>query len=262
MPAKQARVREVAAQALPPVPLGPHHTTSSALHDLYFVGELHPWPNFLRSVETCIQDQRWSNKVIKYTDKSGNPEAESQLIGDETGLQGLFNHSVGFIVGKILEAQSIHLKFSDFKCLGNPYAKTPDSVMITTNATTPELNVVGELKVRWVDAHSLKGAYEDEYVLRRLLAQPIKYMKDLNCMYGFMSNYDETIFLRQQKLSQGWVIDYSPVIYASTSYERTDLGNLLATPTVSLRQCFLAVAYEAENKAPVDNDTQNSRWVV
>lgn len=67
MPARQARVREVASQALPPLSLGPKHSKSNALHDIEFVGELHHWSNFLRFVEIYVQGQKWSNKVIKYT---------------------------------------------------------------------------------------------------------------------------------------------------------------------------------------------------
>ncbi|KAJ5405263.1 hypothetical protein N7465_006547 [Penicillium sp. CMV-2018d] len=159
MPANQARVREVASQALPPLPLVPNHTKSSAIHNIGYVGEIHRWSNFLRFVETYVQGQRWSNRVIKYTHRVGDPEAESNLIGDETGLQGVFNHS----------AQSIGLEFADFKCLGNPYANTPDSIMMTTNG---QLKVVGELKAPWVEEH--KMSEEKKTMLRHLLAQPIK----------------------------------------------------------------------------------------
>ncbi|KAJ5919737.1 hypothetical protein N7454_009572 [Penicillium verhagenii] len=163
------------------------------------------------------------------------------------------------MVGKILKAQSIDLEFADFKCLGNPYANTPDSILMTKNA---QLKVVGELKVPWVYEHEMSEAYEEETMLRHLLAQPIKYMKDLNCMYGFMSNYCETIFLRQEFIAGRWVVDYSRVVQASTSYVKTDLGDLQATPVVSLRQCFLAVAALAQAQGPVYNTTSKSEWVV
>lgn len=259
MPAKQVRVREAAAQALPPLPLGPNHTKSDALHPIKFVGELHPWPNFLRLVETYAQSLRWSNKLIRYSNAPGSPEAESQLIGDETGVQGVFNHSVGYYVGKMLQAQSIDLQFADFKCLGLAYANTPDSTLMTGNT---QLRIVGELKVPWIEEHKMSTVYYAEDALRHLLAQPLKYMKDLKCMYGFMSNYDETIFLTQQFIQGKWAVDYSPVIHSSISYVKTDLGDVLATPTVSLRQCFLAIAHRAQGQGPVDNTTPTSQWVV
>ncbi|CAI7606948.1 unnamed protein product [Penicillium viridicatum] len=152
MPAKQARVREVASQAFLLLPLGPNHTKSNAIHNIKYVGEIHRRSNFLRFVETYVQGQRWSNRVIKYTHLLGDPEAESNLIGDET-------------------AQSIGLEFADFKCLGNPHANTPDSIMMTTNG---QLKVVAELKSPWVEQYKMSDAYEEETMLRHLLAQPIK----------------------------------------------------------------------------------------
>jgi hypothetical protein len=234
MPAKQCRPREVASQALPPLPLGPNYTKSNALHDIEYVGKLRRWSNFLRFVERFVQDQRWSNTLIKYAPGLADPEAESHLIGDETGIQGVFNHSVGFMVGKVLQAQSIDIRFADFKCLGNNYTNTPDSILMTTNA---ELKAVGELKVPWVYEHKMSEVYHEPTMLRHLLAQPIRYMRDLNCMYGFLTTYSETIFLRQEFIEDKWVVDYSPVIQASTSYIKTDLQEIRATPVVSLRQC-------------------------
>jgi hypothetical protein len=166
---------------------------------------------------------------------------------------------VGFIVGKILEALSIDLEFADFKCLGRSYANTPDSILMTKNA---QLKVVGEIKVFCVDEHDMTEAYNDETCIRHLLAQPIRYMKELHCMYGFLTNYHETIFLRQQFIQGRWVVDYSPVILESTSYDKTDLSDPQATPVVSLRQCFLAVAALAQAQGPVYNTTPESQWVV
>ncbi|GAB1199651.1 hypothetical protein APSETT444_009008 [Aspergillus pseudonomiae] len=117
MPAMQARARKVASQALPPFSLGPNHTKSNALHDIEFVDELHHWSNLLRFVETYVQDQIWSNKVVK--------------------------------------------------------------ILMTKNT---QLKVVGELKVPWVYERGMREAYGEEAMLRPLLAQPIKYMKDLNCI--------------------------------------------------------------------------------
>lgn len=82
-------------------------------------------------------------------------------------------------------------------------------------------------------------------------------------MYGFLSNYEETIFLRQEFIEGRWIVDYSPVIWGSTSYVKSDLPNFQATSTVSVRrQCFLAIGKLAEMQGPVDNQTPISEWVV
>lgn len=73
--------------------------------------------------------------------------------------------------------------------------------------------------------------------LRIILAQPIKYMQGLGCVYEFMSNYGETIFLRRLVDSQvAWSIPYSPVVWSSDTHwhdrHRTN------PHAVSARQCF------------------------
>lgn len=41
-----------------------------------------------------------------------------------------------------------------------------------------------------------------------ILAQPILYMQRLGCVYGFLSNYKETILLRQLVGDQGiWRVE-------------------------------------------------------
>lgn len=87
------------------------------------------------------------------------------------------------------------------------------------------------------------------------LAQPINYMWELNCAYGFFSNYEETIFLRQVMDSNGvWRIDYSPVIRSITSYDANNPSS------VSLRQCFFYVGSQASTEGPANNTTP--LWVV
>lgn len=50
----------------------------------------------------------------------------------------------------------------------------------------------------------IKKVYSNESLLWDLSAQSIKQMQDLNRMYGFLGNYDETIFLRQHLMNSEW----------------------------------------------------------
>ncbi|KAJ6167543.1 hypothetical protein N7497_000386 [Penicillium chrysogenum] len=71
-----------------------------------------------------------------------------------------------------------------------------------------------------VPHHSLSRAYGRPQRLRRLLGQPILYTGDLQCAFGFVSKYNQTIFLRQVLLPNGqWVVEYSPVIYSTDAYK-------------------------------------------
>ncbi|KAJ5554964.1 hypothetical protein N7461_003434 [Penicillium sp. DV-2018c] len=84
---------------------------------------------------------------------------------------------------------------------GHEYNKTPDVVMLSLpgpqHSNSQQLRVVGEVKV---------------------LAQPISYMRDLHCMYGFITSYDQTIFLRQIRAEGSWRIEHSPVIKSCGRY--------------------------------------------
>ncbi|RHZ61492.1 hypothetical protein CDV55_105047 [Aspergillus turcosus] len=158
---KQVRTREAVLQGLPPLFRGPNQTKSSALHKLEFVGRLRQWPNFLGQVIQTDQREVWSPKVIKYTQQGRDLEAETVLVGDEHGVQGRFQQSVGQVVGKILDAQGINAHFADFKCLGGAYRNTPDVILMNGNA----LEAIGELKVLWVDMHVIEDAYDNKDLL-------------------------------------------------------------------------------------------------
>lgn len=57
------------------------------------------------------------------------PWVKNLLVGDEHGVQGRFQQSVGQVLGKVLDARGIEARFADFKCLGSAYNNTPDVVL-------------------------------------------------------------------------------------------------------------------------------------
>lgn len=103
-------------------------------------------------------------------------------------------------MNSVFESQSKGIRFADFKCVQSTYDGIPDVILKDDNH---QLKVVGELKVPWVSRHNIEGKLDRECSLRKILAQPIMYMQHLGCACGFLSNYKETIFLRQIVDSQG-----------------------------------------------------------
>lgn len=230
-----------------------YHTESSALHDLEFTGELQPWLGFLSDVQNTHQNHAWRNEVLGLTLQTRDPYTYGNVeVGDEHGVQGRFHKYFGDVLNSIFTSQSKRICFADFKCVRSTFTGTPDVILKDDNHV---LEVVGEIKVPWVREHFLDDKLDDE--LRCILAQPILYMQRLSCMYGFISSYKETIFLRQLVDDQGiWRVEYSPVVQSSATYDRR-ATNL---PVVSIRQCFFHVGCEALNQGPVNNTTL--RWVV
>ncbi|CAI7580556.1 unnamed protein product [Penicillium discolor] len=212
------RAKQIIQAPLPPLNVGTYTTTSSALHNLEYVGTLSPWPNFKSSVQAMYNAQAFSrSSTAAVSPGLHNVDPEIVCVGDEHGLQGRFQQAIGQVLGAALEAQAVNLHFADFKCSGLQYKNVPDIVGLSTTVQGGvELRLVGELKVPWVPHHSLSRAYGQPQQLRYLLGQPILYMRELQCAFGFVSTYNQTIFLRQTQLAGGqWQVEYSPVIYST-----------------------------------------------
>lgn len=215
----QLHAQDVIREALPPLLVSQHHTTSSALTNKTFIGPLREWTTFLRDVQSFHKSQRWSRKIVGHELVSRDVHRERVYVGDEHGLQGRFQQSVGQVVGSALEAQSTQIVFGDFKAAGVHYNLVPDFALISTDPSdTHKLKAIGELKVPWVPVHDFESYEGHEADMRKLLAQPIGYMLGLRIMYGWMTNYDQTIFLRQTFVGNSWGIEYSPTIKWTTPY--------------------------------------------
>jgi hypothetical protein len=72
----------------------------------------------------------------------------------------------------------------------------PDVVGLRSEGGTTDVKLVGELKVPWVAKHDLRTAMRGIPGLRQKIAQPLRDVQCLGCEYGFISTYEDTIFLR------------------------------------------------------------------
>ena len=184
--------------------------------------------------------QQWSS--VAYTRKGiTDPVPEIVLTGNEDGVRGRFFQSVGHAVGAVLQAQGIEMTFADFQCAGIMYRHTPDVISLDNQTT---VRMVGELKVSWVPTHDFRPYLSDATGnrLRYLLAQPLMHMHDLSCNYGFMTNYWQTIFLRQQLVDGVWMAEYSQIKEAKTEFNPGTI--------ISVKQCFFHMACRASESGP------------
>lgn len=260
MASEEIRARQTLESPLPPLRVGYYHTTSQAIHPLKFTGTLVEWPKFLQSVEDFYKSQPRSGGAKPSVHSFGphNMERERVCIGDEEGLRGRFQQAVGQSVGAILELKSSEMYFADFKCSGSKYKNTPDIVVLRYEGNAAQIKVVGELKVPWVPKHHLKGKFRDHEVLRNKIAQPLRDMRQLNCEYGFLSTYEETMFIRQLQSPDGsWQVWYSEPIPSSHNYVP---ASRKAPLQVSMRMCMQYVCDLAKTSVPTRNRTRN--WVI
>ncbi|QQK39949.1 phosphoglycerate mutase family protein [Penicillium digitatum] len=211
---------------LPPAPrVGYIHTNSSAIHKIDFVGQLMAWPNFEREVITTfsLPSTNWNNdtldvRVVGFGSQTSISE-EQMVLGDEIGLQGRLGERLGRPVTSSLQAQQHRRRMGDFKAsrpAAAGYRRIPDMVLFDG---VPEIKVVGGAKAPWPDEHinMLSEGVDDfeagqEGPLRRRLGQVARYMRELNVKHGFLSTYEETIFLRKVDVRGVWTLQYSTVI--------------------------------------------------
>lgn len=254
------RARQIVESPLSSLQIGSHHTTSSAIQKLRFVGTLVEWPDFFQKVENANNQQPWSrlSRQPPRTFGRHTVEPERVRVGDEHGLQGRFQQAIGHELGEALQFRGTDLYFADFKCSGSTYENIPDVVGLRYDHGATEIKLVGELKAPWINDHDLPGALSYEKSLRRKIAQPLRDMKNLNCEYGFISTYEETIFLRQFRPRGGaWEVWYSQSVSSSTYYVPTDPNAPLALPKVSMKMCMFYVCDQARMSRPAHNLTRN-----
>ena len=259
------RSRDIAISALPNLLVSDNRTTSSALHKIRFAGPLLPWTGFTTAAKTAYDNQQWSNRVIQISTQARNLTDEKFFVGDEPGVHARFQQAAGQVLGAVFEAQSINMALGDFKSTGLAYNKTPDVVMLSLpdpqNNNAQQLRVVGEVKVPWLLEHRLDLCATNPTLLRKILAQPIAYMLDIGCMYGLITNYSQTIFLRQIQVGSTWRIEHSPVVKSSVQYAPPDPANPSIGPVLTFNQCLLYFPTIAEFQGPIANPTPRSQWI-
>jgi hypothetical protein len=158
----------------------------------------------------CLKPAR---ATIQFDLATRNLSDEKVFVSNEAGVQGRVENNIGHFLGAVFDAQAVNMCFAGFKATGRQYEGAPDTIMASKpdhqNGDIQHLRVVGEVKIPWVIEHNLDVAIREDHNIRHLLGQPIRYMYDLQCQYGFLTNYKETIFLRQINDGGTWVIEHT-----------------------------------------------------
>ncbi|OJJ38819.1 hypothetical protein ASPWEDRAFT_89636, partial [Aspergillus wentii DTO 134E9] len=188
--------REVMESSIPDLAIGPGKTRSNALHREVFVGQIRDWTTFNHEITQFYHgiDWRHHQKVISY--KPGTNASTSNIFrarlscGDEADVQCRFNSNVAIYMSPICDAAGVDITFGSFKtCLRVQSSSGIPDVVCRTNGGG--LRVVGEVKTPWIMAHTLARA-------KATLGQIAAYMQEGKLKCGFIMNYSETIFVKQE----------------------------------------------------------------
>ncbi|KAK2811227.1 hypothetical protein FQN50_002324 [Emmonsiellopsis sp. PD_5] len=247
-------------------------TTSTTLHQLYYGGPLGLWEDFEAKCHEVVCTHillHRSRSSIKSSFGCGFDEV--YICGDELSVSGRFTECT---LNPVIHAlkETVPVQFGDFKASRKlSSGKIPNFVMLglqsglkynkATDAPITEISqakMVGEIKTPWM--HSLNSLSGDDGITR-LFGQIIQYMLKLKLKYGFLTTYEQTIFLTQEQRAKDkkWVIYYSnPILHTtSTATNIPKMGNL--KDTISVKDCMAAVTWLAHEDFEVfrgDNTEQ------
>ncbi|KAJ6111476.1 hypothetical protein N7523_007537 [Penicillium sp. IBT 18751x] len=237
---------------LPKLLEGPFLTTSSALKRWEYVGPLQEWPGYKDEVvQSC--DEITNELTLWYVD--GPPQESNDLAADEYMIETSFvNHEISLlgriqalvfmVVNLVLQYHQHQVRFSDYGSAQkppNPRGK-PDHVLVNQAF---QIKAVGDIKVWWIDVHQLGPCLVETAWLRHILAQPVDYMLEYQCKYGFITT-DGT-----------WGIEHSPLVLRSDRADVSTSGEAV----LSTRQCFYHLACAVEQDGDVNNPTPRKDWI-
>ncbi|EGE04538.1 hypothetical protein TEQG_03409 [Trichophyton equinum CBS 127.97] len=234
-----------------------YHTTTNAFHPTYYRGKKESWD--LASEVWDAIDEIKNNSPLSYTLR-GIPEnpyslgREHYLCGDEQSICGRFVQNV---CSESREKE--HSKVPDFVAV-HCTAKDLKGLKELDRNEYPYLKFIGEAKTPW--NHDLGKIYENfvagkKTKINSALGQISKYMYQHKIRYGFLTTYNETIFLKQKLFKDStWGLLVSTPVSSDIEANRK-------TGAVSLRQClyYLMCVTEDPKNRIADNTTPLEQWV-
>ncbi|KAM5484756.1 hypothetical protein McanCB56680_002270 [Microsporum canis] len=257
-----------------------YRTTSSAWHKEYYIGPIKIWD--LEEEVRRWTSSEYLNKgtlsvdLDRVSEQPGYIHQEHYLCGDEQSVCGRFAQNALGPVSAVAFHNGIKYRFGDCKvCLESQSSGNdrflPDHVAVKCSAANinelralpksskPNIVLVGEAKTPW--KHDLQD-YMDNFMrenqmgLRLALGQIASYMHRFKMLYGFLTTYNETIFLRQAL--KGGV----PRLYVSQPIMNTSSG-VGNNNDVSVRQClyYLLAVIDNSGKYTFENKLAYSHWI-
>ncbi|KAK2757285.1 hypothetical protein FQN54_004799 [Arachnomyces sp. PD_36] len=276
-------------QSLPPLQEHEtHKTTSDALHSIKFQGSLGHWASFQDEVQHYChwKCHRIPHKILscRLPPSQGESTLQDEMVwcGDETSVSGRFTQNVLHNVTAISREAKVKTSFGDYKiCMEVHSTEATFNGTETAGRKIPDyaaveplhhsLRFIGEAKTPW--KHDL-----DEFItdydnktrpgkLQRAFGQVADYMYFFNLKYGFLTTYDQTIFLKQEKFNGVWALYYSSPILRKSGLKpglHWDPNVRYKPQDVSVRQCMLwlcAMTAGDEGDYRAFNDTPVREWV-
>ncbi|KAF4763377.1 hypothetical protein HAV15_000100 [Penicillium sp. str.  len=124
---------------------------------------------------------------------------KDNVVGSELGLTGRFDKHVCDAVSLACKSAGLPLKFGDRQAALPPTDVIPDIVLLQPGQYRKTILPI-ELKTFWtvrLDAYQIGTGWSSISPLQCHLGQLVEQMRDNNTVYGVLSTYTHTVFLRR-----------------------------------------------------------------
>ncbi|KAN0086909.1 hypothetical protein V8E54_000597 [Elaphomyces granulatus] len=152
------------------------------------------------------------------------PSVEYYSVGNEGSVGGRVVQNIFHELGVVLALQTLPVQFADVQVSQPPQHEPRTYPDTTIQSFGAQVRVVGEYKTPWTTNFDIMEPPNH----LKALGQLARYMDDYRTRYGFLTTYDQTVFLRR---TGPWTFEKSPVIY----HRATSTTNPV---TVSTRECM------------------------
>ncbi|KAJ9234816.1 hypothetical protein DTO166G5_4901 [Paecilomyces variotii] len=252
-----------------------HHVRSSAIHRLKYARELVHWVDFQEDVRRTFDSISWDDYQrpldVKFHETTGNENVlreEHFMSGNELSTNSRYVQHVLHVmsaiakeigIGEAQSAESSKAQKSESTEVNKDMDLQPDFALMDSEFVP---RAVGEGKTPFSQhqfSRDVSDAIDgrDDSLLRNILGQPARYMRAFDLKYGFIMNYKDTIFLRQEFVAGSWKLMYSDVI-------PHDQVSTIEPVKVSVREAMLflqAVAAGDKTDWTSYNTTPPEEWV-
>ncbi|KAL4950206.1 hypothetical protein BDW69DRAFT_187580 [Aspergillus filifer] len=254
-----------------------YRTTPSALHsDKWYVGPIGDWQ---------VEEEA---KLVFNPGNKGNlvpVNFEQFVCGEEGSVCGRFIQNALSPATAVAVANGIKSRFSDFKSCAEGKSSIDDktnrhnipdfvairwvgnNVLTLEVGSEPFMILVGEGKTHW--KHDLGSWYKkwkkdksQDRELRHALGQLAQYMYVYKVKYGFLTTYDETIFVFQD-LIEDKDGNLKPGLRVSRPIKREDTPSK-ESARLSVRQCLYYLLDLTKGDAPsfkYQNSVPLEQWI-
>ncbi|KAJ5130535.1 uncharacterized protein N7515_006574 [Penicillium bovifimosum] len=194
----------------------------------------HEWASFEEDVRQVMQRTEL-NGLVPCTDVTD----DAYVVGSELGLTGRFSKYVCDAVSLACRSAGLPLQFGDRQAVLPVSNVIPDVVCLHYGEPEPLRRTILpiELKTFWtarLNAYPISAGFYNVPQLQRYLGQLVEQMRDNQTIYGVLSTYAHTVFVKRVQ---------------DCRFEMTNPIRHTATQP-SVRQCFMAVVILA-SEAPV-----------